>query len=84
MIYNNGPNRPAGTYSTIDIIDPPIDSDGNYTIEEGQPFGPDNLSWTYIANPPTSFYSSNISGTQRLPNGNTLICEGRSLSLIHI
>ncbi len=26
--------------------------------------------------PPTEFYGQNISGAQRLPNGNTLICEG--------
>jgi hypothetical protein len=31
---------------------------------------------SYKADPPTAFYSSEISGTQRLPNGNTLACEG--------
>ena len=25
---------------------------------------------------PSDFYGQNISGAQRLPNGNTLICEG--------
>ena len=32
--------------------------------------------WTYAAERPTDFYSQNISGVQRLPNGNTLICSG--------
>ncbi len=32
--------------------------------------------WEYIATPPTSLYSGNISGMQRLWSGNTLICEG--------
>ena len=78
ILFNNGPGRPDGTYSTVDVIDPPIDSDGNYIIEAGQPFGPNFLYWSYFANPPASFFSGNISGTQRLPNGNTLICEGRT------
>jgi len=34
------------------------------------------IEWEYKADPPQSFYSSLISGCQRLPNGNTLICEG--------
>jgi len=34
------------------------------------------IEWEYKASPPQSFYSALISGCQRLPNGNTLICEG--------
>ena len=34
------------------------------------------IEWQYVADPPQSFYSGVISGCQRLPNGNTLICEG--------
>jgi hypothetical protein len=32
--------------------------------------------WKYQETIPTSFYSPRISNAQRLPNGNTLICEG--------
>ena len=32
--------------------------------------------WEYKGSPPATFFSSHISGAQRLPNGNTLICEG--------
>ena len=77
MVFNNGPGRPSGNYSTVDVIDPPMDINGNYVIEPDQPFAPENLFWSYSADPPSSFFSSNISGAQRLPNGNTLICEGR-------
>ena len=31
-----------------------------------------------------AFYSSHISGAQRLPNGNTLICEGRTGRIFEI
>ena len=34
------------------------------------------IEWTYEGNPAVSFFSSYISGADRLPNGNTLICEG--------
>ncbi len=34
------------------------------------------IEWCYEARPPWEFYSGHISGAQRLPNGNTLICEG--------
>jgi len=34
--------------------------------------------WEYASDPKESFFSPSISGAQRLPNGNTLICEGES------
>ena len=34
------------------------------------------IVWEYRDNPYFNFYSSRISGARRLPNGNTLICEG--------
>jgi hypothetical protein len=34
------------------------------------------IGWTYETAPAWNFFSSFISGTQRLDNGNTLICEG--------
>jgi len=34
------------------------------------------IVWQYSDNPPQNFFSSYISGAQRLPNGNTLITEG--------
>jgi len=34
------------------------------------------IVWQYAGSPPNSFYSFHVSSAQRLPNGNTLICEG--------
>lgn len=76
MIYNNGNRRPAGNYSSIDVIVPPLKKDGAYRIKEVSAFGPQELDWAYVADNPTDFYSSFISGADRLPNGNTLICSG--------
>ena len=34
------------------------------------------IVWEYAGEPPISFYSQATSSADRLPNGNTLICEG--------
>jgi hypothetical protein len=78
LIFNNGINRPGGQYSSVDEIAPPVDDQGNYYLEPGSAYGPDNLTWTYKANPPTSFYAYYISGAERLKDGDTLICNGVS------
>ena len=78
LVFNNGLNRPQGAYSSIDEFTTPVDVNGNYAYAPGTAFGPASLSWTYTAAVPTTFYSNNISGTQRLLNGNTLICDGDS------
>lgn len=77
LLFNNQAGNPQGQdYSTVNILDTPVDADGFYTYNGGA-FEPANFDWTYQAAVPTDFYSSFISGVQRLENGNTLICEGR-------
>lgn len=75
-VFNNGQGRPTGDYSSIEEIHPnPMDV-FNYEFTNGQ-FTPEEASWQYTGNPVSSFYSSRISSAQRLPNNNTIICEGR-------
>ena len=71
-------------YSSVDEIVPPVDASGNYTIAAGGAYGPTELTWTYVANPPTDMFAEAISGAQRLPNGNTLICDGTSGILLEV
>ncbi len=73
LCFNNGIGR---NYSTIDEIATPVDGSGNYSITSGQAYGPTSLAWSYQANPPSSLFAEDISGAQRLPNGNTLIDNG--------
>jgi len=47
-------------------------------------FDTQEIVWEYTANPRDAFYSMNISGAQRLPNGNTLVCEGRSARFFEV
>jgi hypothetical protein len=78
MVFNNGQGRPTGNYSSVDIITPPVDTAGNYAYTSGTPYQPDSAGWSYKADTPANFYGMNISGAQRLQNGNTLICVGPS------
>ncbi|MGI6343337.1 MAG: aryl-sulfate sulfotransferase [Bacteroidales bacterium] len=76
MIFNNRAGTPYGiNYSSVVVIDPPLLGDGNYLYENAA-YAPDEPHWTYTAENPTDFYSALISGASRLPNNNTLICEG--------
>ncbi len=36
------------------------------------------IVWQYSGDAQFAFYSGHISGCERLPNGNTLVCEGQS------
>jgi len=76
LIFNNGLFRPGGNYSTIDEIIPPVDQNGTYSKIPGVPYGPENLAWTYTPSNPGELFAPNVSGSQRQPNGNTLICNG--------
>ncbi|MCJ7570982.1 MAG: arylsulfotransferase family protein, partial [Candidatus Thermoplasmatota archaeon] len=65
-------------YSSVYEIVPPIDFNGNYH-KIAAAYGPISPTWSYYDEEnPHDFYSSTLSGAQRLPNGNTLICEGNS------
>jgi len=76
LIFNNGVHRPEGDYSSVLEIIPPVNSTGDYFLESGTPYGPTEALWTFTAQNPEDFYAENIAGSQRLPNGNTLICNG--------
>jgi len=74
LVFNNGA-RPR-EYSSVDEWWPPRDQNGRYPIVEGQPWGPAETEWTYVHEDPDELSSPFISGAQRLPSGNTLICSG--------
>ncbi len=75
-IYNNGNNRPDGAYSTIEVIEPPLQADGTYAFTAGQAYGPEDLWMSFDGEPGNGFYSPNISGVHFLPNGNFFLCAG--------
>ena len=80
MLFNNGNGRDT-LYSSVDVIETPING-YLYDINSEDPFGPNNLSWTWDVG--TEMYSSAISGSTRLSNGNTLITFGMQGTLIEV
>ncbi len=60
LIFDNGPHKSGFTHSRVIEVDPATNE----------------IAWEYRGDPPISFYSYHISGSERQPNGNTLICEG--------
>lgn len=72
MVFNNGARN---TYSTIEIIEPPVTG---YTYNASLPYLPSSSSWSYNAGNTHNFYARNISGAQQLTNGNVLFCDGPS------
>jgi hypothetical protein len=73
LVFNNGQGRPDGEHSSIEELVLPLEA-GKGFAREGAAFGPKESHWVYSSK--ADFYAPFISGCQRLPNGNTLICSG--------
>ncbi|WP_298903643.1 aryl-sulfate sulfotransferase [uncultured Psychroserpens sp.] len=88
ILFNNGNGREPN-FSEVLIIDPPVSDTGIYSYTPDTAYGPLAADYTYSDLPadPTAdsdFYSAIVSSAQRLPNGNTLICEGRTGEIFEI
>ncbi|TMQ32848.1 MAG: hypothetical protein E6K70_16325 [Planctomycetota bacterium] len=84
LVFNNGSGRADGSYSSVDELILPVDSQGRYASKPGTAYGPDQPLWSYTAAKKTEFYSTYISGAQRLANGNTLICSGANGTVFEV
>ena len=73
LVFNNGVTR---GWSSVEEIASPVDATGAYPALGAGAHGPASASWTYTDSPLTDFYAQNIGGAERLPNGNTLVCNG--------
>lgn len=75
LVFNNGEGRPGGRYSSVDEIIPPVDENGFYEYTPGTAYGPEEQIWIYTMPNPSDMFSMMCGSSQRLPNGNTLICS---------
>ena len=75
LIFNNGGAR---AYSSVEIIDPLETTPGHYVYDTVNGYGPTVAEWIYTTPTPSDFFTAILSSGQRLPNGNTLICDGDS------
>ena len=76
--YHSG-SGPFGSSAVLEFI-LPVDIDGNYSIEDGQPFGPADYLWSYEGD----FFSAMQGGSFRQPNGNTLITDCDSAYIFEV
>ena len=86
LLFNNGSEFSGDykrRYSSVDEFALPVDGYG-YRRDEDGTYPPDELAWTYTADPPEDFYASVISGAQRLPNGNTLVVDGTTGTIFQV
>ncbi len=70
MVFNNGGGSPG---SSVEVFDGQMDANGDFPNPGSGSHGPATTDWHFEE---VGFSSNTISGAQRLPNGNTLVCEG--------
>ena len=68
--------------SSVEEITPPQSVPGVYSLAPGQAYGPTASVWRYGDRP--GFFSNFFGGAYRLPNDNTLICEGGKAHLFEV
>ena len=79
LVFENGSRRAGPHRSELIEIDPYAGTypDAPYLSELEPGGGADQVVWNFTSTQPNSFSSRNISGVQRLRNGNTLGVAGR-------
>lgn len=74
ILFNNN----AGVdFSSVDIINPPLNESKTYDISENVPYLPLTASFSYRSTPKEKLFSQIMAGAEILPNGNLLICSSR-------
>lgn len=79
LIFDNGSRRAGAYYSRLIEVNPYAGTYPNAPyLPEMEAGGPaEQVVWSFASRNPNSFYSHNISGVQRLANGNTMGVAGR-------
>ncbi len=84
LVFNNGSGRPDGDYSSVDEIVLPVNVRGDYERTPGKAFEPREPAMSYSAPNKADLFSFIMAGANRLPNGNTLICESVSGTILEV
>jgi len=75
LLFNNGVGRPGPDFSSVDILTPPLDVNGTYSIQPGAPYGPATHDWTWTMPTPTDLFAAIISGVHPVADG-YLVTDG--------
>jgi hypothetical protein len=68
LVFDNGTHHPVTPHSRVIEVD----------------MKSDKIVWQYVPHVVFSFFSGHVGGCERLPDGNTLICEGQSGRLFEV
>ena len=80
IIFNN---LQFGNNSAVIEINTPNDFDGNYTLNDSEPYAPESWNWMFY-NPSILMPQIIQSGAQRLQNGNTFITTFSDAKMIEV
>ena len=83
IFFNNGDERPAGYYSTAEMIDPIIGPNDEYVRNSGNVYQLYEQKIIY-GQDPFSLASTYLSNAQQLENGNFFINEGNEGRLLEV
>lgn len=75
LVFDNGWHFPK-TLGWSRVVELDLKGGGSTAAPE--------IVWTYHGRPKTSFFAAHLGSAQRLPNGNTLICEGPSGRIVEV
>ena len=70
LVFDNGAHRKAGAGEFSRVVE--IDRES------------EEIAWSYVDDPPFGFFTFMAGGAERLPNGNTLICQSQVGRLIEV
>ena len=79
-VFNNRVQGDSSEYSTVHTLLPNFDEyENEYYVDPATgTYYPTDFDWTFESPDPNTIYSNIVSSFQRLENGNSLICSGKS------
>ena len=79
-VFNNRVQGDTSEYSTVHTLIPFYDEyENEYAVDAASgTFLPADFDWSFSSPDPNTIYSNIVSSFQRLDNGNSLICSGKS------
>ena len=86
LVFSNGDEFEGfeRDYSTVVEFEYPLAEGKPPMPKRGTPFAPAQPVWSYVGDPPSSFYSRRTSSVQRLGNGNTLVLSGMQGTMFEV
>ena len=80
IIFNNNHFEGIENHTAVIEIQPPLDENGEYILNEDIAYGPESIEWLYSGDIQTPLQG----GAFRLPNGNTIITQTHTAKIVEV